>query len=376
MLAKVVFQVTAGLYMQFLNFLAENDINLSEIKYTSLGFTAVCYGEDYFFIAKNSKKFQSKVRIIKKKGLYFNLRPLKKRKGLAAAAVLFFIFTYIFSNIIWIIDIDTDQQQLKNLLAKQLFEENIFAGSIYSEEKLADAIENIMLKNEQLGYMTLNFYKGILQCNIYERTNREEYINNLGMNNIYSQKNGVITDIRVYDGYSQVTPGQSVTAGDLLVSNIYTDKHGNIYTGKTRAYIEAACDETYSVFIPFSKNAQLLTGEKAEDVSVYIANFEFKIKSADISSWQNSMKFEKMEYYSFLGFHLPLTVKNTVYYRTEEKTVEKDILTALNYGKTQLKHMISNDEKLKKEKEREFHYTIQPDGLTVICNLSGIYEIT
>ncbi len=376
MFAKVVFQVTAGLYMQFLNFLAENDINLSEIRYTSLGFTAVCYGEDYFFIAKNSKKFQSKVRIVKKKGLYFNFRCFKKRKGLAAAAVLFFIVTYIFSNIIWIININTDQKPLKNLLAKQLFEENIFAGSFYSEEKLADAIENIMLENEQLGYMTLNFYKGTLQCNIYERTNREEYINNLGMNNIYSRKNGVITDIRVYDGYSQVTLGQSVMAGDLLVSNLYTDKHGNIYTGKTRAYIEAACDESYSVFIPFSKKAQLLTGEKAEDVSLYLAGSEFKIKTADISSWQNSLKHEKMEYFSFLGFHLPLTVKTTVYYRTEEKTVEKDILTALSYGKTQLEHIITNDEKLKKEKEREFHYTIHPDGLTVICNLSGIYEIT
>ena len=376
MFAKVVFQATAGLYTQFLNFLAENNIQLSEINHTSFGFTAVCYGEDYFFIARNSKKFQTKIRIVEKKGAYFHFRKIKRRKGVIVASVMFLILVYIFSNIIWVVNIHTADNRLKNIIAAQLFSYNIYPGAIYTEEKLERVADKIMLENDSLGYITLNFYKGTLDCNIYQRTNREEYINNLGADNIVAMKSGVITDIRVYDGFSQVTLGQSVFAGETLVSNIYTDKYGNIYTGWTRAYIEAACEEIYTVFIPFSKKANLLTGTQSSDISIYFLDNEFEVKKDDNMGNENSLKTEKLEYYSFMGFRFPLTVKMVTYYHTEEKTIEKDTSIALSYGKLQLEHMIKNDEKLKKEISRTYDYNLQQDGIIVRCKVSGIYEIT
>ena len=38
--------------ISFLNFLTDNNITLENIKNTPIGFTAVCQGKDYFFIAK------------------------------------------------------------------------------------------------------------------------------------------------------------------------------------------------------------------------------------------------------------------------------------------------------------------------------------
>ena len=94
MVSKVVFQATAGLSVEFINFLSENNIQLWDIVYNPLGFTAVCYGEDYFFIASNSKKFQVKVRIICKKGIIFKLLKLKRRKGIIVSALLFLLLNY------------------------------------------------------------------------------------------------------------------------------------------------------------------------------------------------------------------------------------------------------------------------------------------
>lgn len=375
-MAKIVFRATAGLYIQFLNFLKEKEISLSHIEYDSLGFIATCDCEDYFFIAKSSKRFQTKVRIIRKKGLYFRIRNLLVRKGFFVSVGLFYFITFLYSNLIWDINIKTDDLTLKNTIAVQLFNQGIYAGSVYSEDMLNQAVENIMLENQSLGYITLNFYKGILDCNIYKRTDRADYISDLGTDNIYALKSGIITDIRVYDGFSQLQLGQSVSRGDVLVSNIYTDKHGNIFTGKTRAYIEAACDETYRVFVPYEKEIQLLTGSGDVDKSVLFAGKEFIFCQADLTRWQDSMKTEKIEYFSFMGFRFPLTVKTATYYETQLMTVNKDISTALSYGKLQLQHIIENDIKLKKEYIRNYRYISYDDGLEVICDISGIYEIT
>ena len=375
-MAKVCFYACAGLYIDFLNYLGENDISLQSIKTDSLGFTAICDSRDYFFIAKSSKKFQTKVRMVNKIGIYFKIRSIFQRKGLLVAVIVFCILSYLYSEIIWNINIKTDDIQLKNEIAGQLFCNGIYAGSCYDKEVFTKAAENIMITNNSLGYITLNFYKGTLDCNVYIKENKVDYISQLSEDNIYAQKNGIITDIRVYEGFSQLQTGQSVSKGDVLVSNLYTDRHGNTYSVKTRAYIEAACEEIYSIFVPFEKDIELLTGTEEKEISVLFDNREYKLGKADLTTQNSYMKREKLEYFSVLGFHFPLTVKTVTYYHTDNKTVTKDVSVALAYGKLQLQHIISNDEKLKKEYTREYSYKLYQDGLQVSCLLNGIYEIT
>lgn len=376
MVSKVVFQATAGLSVEFINFLSENNIQLWDIVYNPLGFTAVCYGEDYFFIASNSKKFQVKVRIICKKGIIFKLLKLKRRKGIIVSVLLFLLLNLVFSNIVWRININTGNIELKNNIAVWLWQQDIFTGCFYSKGKFNSAIHSIMLENQDLGYMTLNFYKGILDCNIYERTEREDYINNLTGNNIYAQKTGVITDIRVYNGYSEIQIGQSVSQGELLVSNLYTDRHGNIYSSNTRAYIEAACEEKYTIYIPYSKSIQLLSGQSEKSITLYYPGGKKEIVKADISGWDNCVKTEKLEYITISGFHIPVTAITSTWYKIEEGKISNDIASALQAGKTRIEHMIANDEKLKEELTRNYDYQADKNGISVTAVVEGIYDIT
>ena len=77
-----------------------------------------------------------------------------------------------------------------------------------------------------------------------------------------------------------------------------------------------------------------------------------------------------------MGFCLPVTVRTTTYHLTEITNMQKDINTALSYGKKQLEHIIKNDESLKQELSRDYEYSVMHDGITVSCKISGIYQIT
>ena len=88
------------------------------------------------------------------------------------------------------------------------------------------------------------------------------------------------------------------------------------------------------------------------------------------------MEKTKLEYISFLGFRLPVTAVKTEYYEIESVNLHNDILSARNIGRSQIDYMIKNDEKLMKEKERQYDYFFNEDSLTVNCIVQGCYQIT
>ena len=376
MIPKVKFRIYSGFYNDFLNCICENNIPVFNIQSEQLGVVAVCYASDYMKICRLRKRFQTKIKIISKTGIWFKIKYLFKRKGIFAGSLVFLALMYCFSLVIWDINIDVEDIALKNEIVCQLFNQGIYPGIIYSEEKLNNAESFILSANNKIRYISLNFYKGVLDCKISGNVPKEEYLSGLKNENIYAQISGVVSDIRVYDGYSKVELGQSVTSGDLLVSSVFTDKHGNQYTSKTRAYIEAICDKSYSIEIPFDKNVQILTGKSHIEKILYFLDNEINVSIGTNHSFENSLEKTELEYLTIMGFHLPALIKNVYHYEVENIHLKTDSLTARKIAQLQLEHLISADEKLKQEINRQYEYEITHTGLIVHCHINGYYEIT
>ena len=376
MIPRVKFSVYSGFYNEFLNYLCDSDIPVFNIEESQLGFIAVCYASDYKQIVSARKKYQTRIKIVEKKGLWFICRGPMKRKGILVGVMIFALLSWLFSLIIWKINIHTDDWSLKNQLVAQLFDNGIYAGALCSEEKLNTVEKEILSVNSSIKYISLNFYKGVLDCEIQLATPKKNYISQLKSENIYAQMSGIISKLNVYEGFSQVELGQSVSQGNILVSTDYTDKHGNSYMQKTRAYIEALCDKTYIIQIPFDKTAEILTGEKHTETTIYCLNKEIALKRLDNGMKENSLEKSQLEYFNFLGFCLPLTVKTTDYYTISQVNISTDSLTARKIAQTQLEHMIIADSKLKEEIRRQYEYSLSDSGLTVYCHINGTYEIT
>lgn len=372
---KVKFRVLYGFVNEFLNYLIEKEIHLTCIESTQFGFTAICSAKDYFTIARSSKKFQCRTKILKKTGLYFKLRKYLKRKGLIAGIILFPIWCFVFSKIIWRIDINTVDENLKNEIANTLFDNNVYTGTFYSKETMTSLKRHIMAGNNKIGYIAFNFYKGTLECEIYPAVIKEDYTRSKTEGNIYSQLDGLITDLRVYNGFSTVVLGQSVSKGDMLVCNTVTNEFNHTTVSKTRAYVEGICKKTYTVFIPFEKQADVYSGLQACEVYLYFMGKEYAVKKTETLPEKYTRQ-TVMKYGDFFGFHLPVTVKKITYYRLETKNISNDIISAQASAKMQLIQLTENDTKLKKEISREYDYKIEEKGIFAVCVVEGYYDMT
>lgn len=375
MIPKVKFIAEGGMYSEFLNSLIENDFYIFNIVPNDFGFTAVCYASDYLEISRIGKRFQSKLKIQNKIGLYFKFSKLINRKGLWIGVVLYITLSAIFSHFIWRIDVNIDDNNLKNNIYNSLYNNGVYTGAYYTKEKLEKAATYAMVENE-VGQIFLNFYKGVLECEVYPKISKEEYISDTVDHEIVSNLSGIITDLRVYSGFSNVELGQSVSQGDILVNCSMIDEYNNLYYEKARAYIEALCEKTYSVYIPFEKENILYTGKEDKSVYVNFLDGRYQIKKSDKENWYESTEKSKIKSFSILGFRLPLTVETVTYYQMDRYKIKNDTLSANKLGKLQIQQMIWNDEKLKKEVDRQYDYLIDDEGIQINCFVKGYYEIT
>ena len=78
--------------------------------------------------------------------------------------------------------------------------------------------------------------------------------------NLIAAETGFITRVEVRNGNAVVKPGDSVQAGDLLVSGIMDNKVGESRTAHARGRIYAQVRERVEIFVPYEQTDYLLQG--------------------------------------------------------------------------------------------------------------------
>ncbi|MBR5520843.1 MAG: sporulation protein YqfD [Oscillospiraceae bacterium] len=376
MFARVIFTVRYGYYSDFLNEILNQEITLENVQQAEYGFTACCYAEDYIKISRMAAGFQCRTKIVRKKGMYFLLKPYIKRKGLILSRLLLPVLCCFYGCVIWKIDIKTTDDVIKNKIACSLYNQGIYRGNICTKDKLTDAQRLLMLENKDLGYVTLNFYKGILTCEVYKRDEKKDEKNTYEYRDIVSQLTGVVRDVRVYRGFSNVQPGQPVSAGDILVRYNETDSKNRYYESQTAAYIAGECEKKYSVFIPYDKKVAVYTGQQYSEETVNFLGKEFNIKPNEITNLSMCTKQSSITTGNFGGFILPFTVKKVTYSVMEYVQISTELPEIRNIAQTQLNNMIINDRKLEKEFYRNYDYRLETDGISAVCTVDGLYIMT
>ncbi|MBQ5312879.1 MAG: sporulation protein YqfD [Oscillospiraceae bacterium] len=376
MTSKVYFEVYSGLYCEFLNYLVEKEIFVSLIKSTDFGFTATCMAKDYKKIARAAKKFQCKTKIIRKNGLYFKSRKVLARKGIVLSAALVFLYVFLFSKLIWRIDIIAPSKNITEDVNSILYENNCYAGAVFNQEKNQNIIQKIFMDVDNVGYVTLNFYKGILTCKVDATINKMPYLENSTSGNITASLDGVIEELEIYNGFSDIQIGQMVLKGDVLVEPTYVDRNGTLQQVMPRAFIKAYCLKEYSAQTDFNKEVSIRTGKYTEQVSLKFIGKKILIKKADIDAYKQYESEKYFENITILGFSLPLTKETIRFYEKESVNIEKDEQSAYDAAKKAVDTTIKSDTSLLVADKYEYYSKTTEDGVTVFCRVYGHYDIT
>ena len=249
----------------------DNHIVLKNIKLEETGFTAQACADDYIKIARFAKNLGMKTKVIKKYGFDFWKFNHRKRYGLFIGIFIFFYMIYFLSGRLWNIDIKGTNLISDEVILKKLYDNGVYIGMKINNPQFIDVVNlerTLLCDIPDISCIVLNFKGTNLEVIINEIHHKKFIIDNeTEKNNIIASEPGIITNIKVTNGTSEVKIGQTVVKGQLLISGITEGKTGMLHFKNASGEIKAIIEDTIEMQIDFDQE------DYVESNEYYIINF-------------------------------------------------------------------------------------------------------
>ena len=253
---------------KFINKCIINKIYLSNINYLNKDkLTCNINILDYKKIKKLN--YYSKIKIINYTGIYKYKELIKNNIFKLIIVILSFILMDILTSYIVDIDIIHSSKSIRNLIAKELENNNIKKYSLsYSFDELEKIRKNILNNNkEKLEWISITKegMKYIIRC---EERKIKDITEEKGYRNIIASKDAYITKIISTKGENLVRSGEYVKKGDILISGeikLYDEVKGDtLATGSVYGNVWY----NVSLEIPKEENRKEYTGRERYNLNI------------------------------------------------------------------------------------------------------------
>lgn len=247
---KVWIKASCDNYYKLINKIEKLSIKIYEIKYIEKIIYLKVTKKDYGKIKKYIISYKFKVE--KNLGLQRIFDIIKQEKIFAISLVIGLLVFLCLKNMIVKINIVHENQEIRELISDELKENKIEILRFKKSYKKLDEIRQKILDKhpDKLDWMEFEIKGMTLNVKVEERIITDTKKNN-EICDIVAKKNGVISDIKILQGESQVLINDYVKEGDTLISG--TIKYNEIDKRYTCAdgEIYATTWYTGSVSIPF-----------------------------------------------------------------------------------------------------------------------------
>ena len=251
-----------GIYPEkIINLCAKNRIAVWNVHYGNNKIRLFITVKDFKRLPKILKRSGLRLHILNKTGFPFFINRYKRRFGIFAGIVIFFAVLQFMSGFIWIIEVEgnktvTDREILA--ICKDL---GIKTGVKRNSIDTKNTPQDLLLKTDKLSWGSFNIEGCKLTVNVTEIVPKTE--DNTVATNLKAAKDGIIEKIDVTSGNPVVKVGDIVKKGDLLVSGI-TETMRDTKFVHSIGTVTAKTEETITLFEPFIKKTETLTGKTAK----------------------------------------------------------------------------------------------------------------
>lgn len=251
-----------GIYPEkIINLCAKNRIAVWNVHYGNEKIRLFITVKDFKRLPKILKRSGLRLHILNKTGFPFFINRYKRRFGIFAGIVIFFAVLQFMSGFIWIIEVEgnktvTDREILA--ICKDL---GIKIGVKRNGIDTKNTPQDLLLKTDKLSWGSFNIEGCKLTVNVTEIVPKTE--DNTVATNLKAAKDGIIEKIDVTSGNPVVKVGDIVKKGDLLVSGI-TETMRDTKFVHSIGTVTAKTEETITLFEPFIKKTETLTGKTAK----------------------------------------------------------------------------------------------------------------
>lgn len=302
---------------------------------------------------KIGRKTKCKVKIKSKKGIPFLLHKYRKRKIFLICLLMILAIIGISSLFVWNIDVKEENGETVENIYQDLEEAGLKIGELKSNVNSKEIINKIRLKRNDIAWIGIEEKGTNIIVKIVKSSQKPEIINEEDYCNIISDKEGIITKITAQTGTAQVSVGDTIGKGTILIGGWMEGKYTGVRYVHAKGEIEAKVWYTKNTNIKYNTTETTKTGEEEKKYAIKFNDFKinFYKKLSKFEIYDTIETEQKIKIFS--DFYLPISIVEII--NKEEKKEQKtyNIEEAKNIGIKQLEEElgkeITNKEKIVNE---------------------------
>ena len=277
---KAVIEVEAeGFFVErLINLCKINNIKIWNITYINEGRIRFCVSPKEFKRLKPYvKKSKCKIKIIKKKGIYFDMFRYRKRKLALCLVLALVLFAFVMSNFIWQVKISGNEKIKTSTIETLVDEIGVHKGKfkfLVSKGKVADYIRANLY---EVAWVGVDIDGTTINITIQEKIISEEEDKSVP-GNIVATKSAVISKIIAENGTAKFKTGSYIPEGSVAIAGIIESEHIEPSYVHASGILKGIVEYTFEKEYKYETQIKEYTGKTRHGIGVKINNKEFLIK--------------------------------------------------------------------------------------------------
>ena len=362
----VCLDITGVFPERFLNLCAKENIMCWDLKRKNEHLYCKVLKKDLKKVYEIIEKSQSQLISVKEKGVVSNIKRYRFKYGLFIGILLFFSLIFVMSQFVWDIEVFGNERISTEKVLKILESENVKIGTYIKNIDLNDLKESVVLKSKEMSFVNINIKGTKISVEVKERINKPEIVPKDKPCDIIALRDGYILEVKGYEGVNLVKKGDSVVAGQVLISGTIEGENSmrlvhSIGQIKARTYrrFEQTIPKKYFERIPTGKETNKYLLKLFGGKFRFYFNEKVPYKEYDLTEKQKNLKI-------FGDFSLPFGIikKNfkEVYLLEKKNTMETALEIAeekiVQYEKEQLEGMEVEEKEIIKNEDDANYYIV------------------
>lgn len=349
------FSAKGGFTERFINLCAVRKIPVFDSTYIDDTFYGVTYFRSFGKLREIARKTGVKISVESKNGIMFNIRKKKYRIGLIIGSVFYCLFLLIMNMFVWNVEAGGSERYSSEQILEVAESVGVKYGIsrfFFDERKAARDIYKAFA--DELSWVTVNIIDSECYIDVRDSDVSKNKENNKikEPSNLIADFDGVILSDETYSGIKNISKGNAVKEGDLLISGVMENEYGSAVYYTADGNFTARHIKSFSSVISDEKYMKLSSVTETTTI-----NF-FGLSLKPYNQLKKEHNFERKEWFSFDGCALPFVYRKEIAADKTDALMDKnnsllivaDLYTQTTYSELGNTKILSDNIKLEKNR--------------------------
>ncbi len=330
LLGFVDFTFIGGFANGFINDCYNQKINIKSIARCGKDIKASCGAAAYKRLRSVAVKNGGRLKIVKKHGLPFLLRPFRARWGILAGLLFFVAFNSFMGGFVWNVTAVGGNALQQGKVVDYLAQNGFKTGVRWNDTDKENLEFSVLAEFDDVAWISINKFGCLAQIELRQATPKPPITNNTVITNVKAKKAGVIVSVTALGGWQTAEPGEAVLPGDLLISGVYDggESAAKNHFAHAHGTVLAKTEEKISVNIAREQTEKEYIGVKSYKTLCF---FGLRLPLYIMKNSENAQIEAAQKYIEFNSFRLPIGIytEKCTYYSERTRMVSDSELEAL-----------------------------------------------